>query len=258
MKIGVIGTGIMASYIVTGFCDFDCEHQFILSPRNREKSAFLAEKYSNVTVAKDNQDVLDNCEAVILSVLPQTAEEILSKLTFRKELKVISIIPVLGLKKIAEIIGETEILVDVLPLPFIKQRIGPIVINPPCKEIEDIIRPLGDLIAVEDPAQMAAMRTITALMSPYYELCNSVVEWGMENSLTEEASKAYTTSFFGALSVLASQTEKGKLKELAEEMTPGGLNWQATNYLKDNQAFRHWQIALDAILERVTGVKKEK
>ena len=41
-------------------------------------------------------------------------------------------------------------------------------------------------------------------------------------------------------------------------MTPGGLNWQATNYLKDNEAFRHWQIALDAIMERVTGVKKQK
>ena len=67
----------------------------------------------------------------------------------------------------------------------------------------------------------------------------------------------YTTSFFKALSIMASQTEEGKLKELAEEMTPGGLNWQATNYLKDNDAFHHWQLALDAIMERVTGVKKE-
>lgn len=258
MKIGVIGTGIMASYIVTGFCDWECEHEFILSPRNREKSAFLASKYANVTVAKDNQEVLDSCETVILAVLPQTAEEILSQLNFRKELKVISIIPILGLKKIAQIIGETEILVDVLPLPFISRRIGPIVINPPCREIEDLIRPLGDVISVESAQEMSAMRTITALMSPFYELCYSVVEWGQENSLSEAAAKAYTTSFFGALSVMASQTQDGKLKELAEEMTPGGLNWQAVNYLKDNDAFKHWQIALDAILERVTGVKKEK
>ena len=132
------------------------------------------------------------------------------------------------------------------------------VINPPCKEIEDLIRPLGTLIAVEDKTEMAAMRTITALMSPFYELCCAVTEWGMENSLSEPASKAYTTSFFGALATMAGQTEEGKLKDLAEEMTPGGLNWQATNYLKDNEAFRHWQIALDAIMERVTGVKKQK
>ena len=257
MKIGVIGTGVIASAMVTGFCDWECEHEFILSPRNAEKSAALAAKYPNCTVAKDNQDVLDRCEAVILAVVPQKAEEILSPLNFRREHKVISLIPVLGLEKIGQIIGETEILVDVLPLPFIRQRIGPVVINPPCKEIEDLIRPLGDLIALEDKTEMAAMRTITALMSPFYELCYAVTEWGMDNSLSEPASKMYTTSFFKALSIMAGQTEEGKLKELAEEMTPGGLNWQATNYLKDNDAFHHWQIALDAIMERVTGVKKE-
>mgnify|MGYP002514557324 FL=1 len=136
MKIGVIGTGVIASAMVTGFCDWECEHEFILSPRNAEKSAALAAKYPNCTVAKDNQDVLDRCEVVILAVVPQKAEEILSQLTFRKELKVISLIPVLGLEKIGQIIGETEILVDVLPLPFIRQRIGPVVINPPCKEME--------------------------------------------------------------------------------------------------------------------------
>ena len=65
MKIGVIGTGVIASAMVTGFCDWECEHEFVLSPRNAEKSAALAAKYPNVTVAKDNQDVLDNCETVL-------------------------------------------------------------------------------------------------------------------------------------------------------------------------------------------------
>ena len=44
MKIGVIGVGVIASAMVTGFCDWECEHEFILSPRNAEKSAALAAK----------------------------------------------------------------------------------------------------------------------------------------------------------------------------------------------------------------------
>ena len=252
MRIGVIGTGIMASYMVTGFCDQECAHEFILSPRNRKKSANLAAKYENVSVAEDNQDVLDHSEVVILSVLPQSAEEILSQLKFRRDHKVISIIPILGLQKIAGIIGETEILVDVLPLPFISRRIGPIVQYPPCAETEALLHPLGDLIVVESEQEMNAMRSITALMSPFYELLNCVVEWGESNGLTETAAKAYTTSFFGTLTVLASQTREGGLKELAEEMTPGGLNWQAVSYLKENDAFRQWQIALTGVMERVT------
>lgn len=258
MKIGIIGTGIMASYIVEGFCDFECEHSFILSPRNREKSARLAAKYENVTVAKDNQEVLDSCETVILSVLPQTAEEILSKLNFRKDLKVISVIPILGLEKIRSIIGETEILVDVLPLPFISKRMGPLVQYPSNSEIENLLKPLGDLIVVNSAEEMSVMRSITALMSPFYELVYSIVEWSGENGLGESQAKTYTTSFFSALCYMANQTEEGKLKELAEEMTPGGLNWQAVNYLKDNDSFKHWQIALDGVIERVTGNKKNK
>ena len=253
MKIGIIGTGIMASYIVTGFCDWPCDHEFILSPRNKERSAFLAKKYPNVSVGENNQAVLDQCECVILSVLPQNAEEILSSLQFRTDHKVISVIPILGLPKIAEIIGETALLVDFLPLPFISKRIGPLVLYPTCPEIETLLSPLGNLIVVNSAEEMNALRSMTALMSPFYELVYNVVEWGEANHLSEPAAKAYATSFFGALTILAAETEEGKLKELAEEMTPGGLNWQATNYLMENDAFRQWQIALDAIMKRVTG-----
>lgn len=257
MKIGVIGTGIMASYIVDGFCNFECNHSFVLSPRNREKSARLAAKYKNVTVAKDNQEVLDNCETVILSVLPQTAEDILSQLRFRKDLKVISIIPILGLEKIKSIIGETEVLVDVLPLPFISRRMGPLVQYPSNIEVENLLAPLGTLIVVNSPEEMSVMRSITALMSPFYELVYSVVEWSIKNGLGEKEAKAYTTSFFAALSYMASQTEEGKLKELAEEMTPGGLNWQAVTYLKNNNCFEQWQTALDNVIERVTETREK-
>lgn len=252
MKIGVIGTGIMASYMVTGFCDWECEHEFILSPRNKERSEALAEKYKNVTVAESNQQVLDQSELVILSVLPQNAEEILSQLKFPKTIKVISVIAILGLEKIAEIIGETALLVDILPLPFIGKRIGPIVQYPANEEIEALMKPLGELIVVNSTQEMDAIRCITALMSPYYELVYSITEWGTNHGLSEPAAKAYTTSFWRALSILASQTEEGKLKELAEEMTPGGLNWQATNYLKEQNAFNEWQTALSGILTRIT------
>ena len=252
MKIGVIGVGIMASYMVKAFCDYECEHEFILSPRNKEKAEYLAKTYENVSVAKDNQEVLDNCEVVILSVLPQKAEEILAPLQFRKNHKVISVIAILGLKKIRELVGETEILVDVLPLPFISQRMGPLVMNPSCEEMEDLLRPLGDLLVLESAEEMNVIRAITALMSPFYELCYSVVDWSEKNGLSEPAAKAYTTSFFKALSVMASQTQEGKLKELAEEMTPGGLNWQAVTYLQEQEAFTKWQEALDGILKRIS------
>lgn len=254
MKIGVIGVGIIASYIVTGFCKSENEHKILLSPRNAQKSAELASKYpQKVTVASDNQEVLDSCEVVILALLPDRTEEILSKLNFRREHKIISVIPILGLPKIKEIIGDTKILVDVLPLPFIAQGIGPLAIYPPESEMVELLKPLGDLIMVDTLEEMSIIRTTTALMSPYYELVFHIVDWCGAKGLPETKSKAYVTSFFSALSKLASQTEEGKLEDLAKEMTPGGLNWQATEFLRQSGAFEAWQKALEPVFHRVTG-----
>ncbi|MEG1894882.1 MAG: NAD(P)-binding domain-containing protein [Oscillospiraceae bacterium] len=254
MKIGVIGVGIIASYMVTGFCESGEENCFVLSPRNREKSAALGAKYPHlVQIAQDNQEVLDSCEGVILSVLPQNAEEILAPLHFSSHHKVMSVIPILGLPKIRELVGDTAILVDVLPLPFIAKREGPLAIYPPQKEIEELFAPLGEVIAVETAAEMATIRTTTALISPYYELLYSLVEWCGENGLEETKAKAYVTGFFSALTGIAAETKDGKLKELAQEMTPGGLNWQATQQLKSEGNFEGWKRALDAIKTRVEG-----
>ena len=88
------------------------------------------------------------------------------------------------------------------------------------------------------------------LMKEHSEL-TPIVEKYREYSAAKESERQ-------ALEILGESGIDKELKELAEEMTPGGLNWQATNYLKDNDAFKHWQIALDAIMERVTGVKKQK
>lgn len=253
MNIGVIGVGIIASYMVTGFCESG-DNKFFLSPRNAEKSAELKGKYpEKITIAGDNQEVLDKSEVVILAVLPELAEGILSSLAFRSDHKIISVIPIIGLPRIKDIIGETEILVDVLPLPFIAKNIGPLAIYPPHTEMVELLKPLGDLVAVDTAQEMSVIRTTTALMSPYYELIAHVVDWCGEKGLGEDKSKAYVTSFFSALSRLASETEEGALKELAQEMTPGGLNWQATSFLKDSGSFVDWQKALDPVFDRVTG-----
>ena len=55
-SLGLIGTGILGSSVVTGTCTLDSPPQkWIVSPRNEAKSKALASKFSQVTIAKDNQ-----------------------------------------------------------------------------------------------------------------------------------------------------------------------------------------------------------
>ncbi|MGH6894324.1 MAG: NAD(P)-binding domain-containing protein, partial [Dongiaceae bacterium] len=60
MRLGFVGTGAIASAIVTGLNASDAGRDAVLvSPRNPGIAAALAAKFANVAVAASNQAVLD-------------------------------------------------------------------------------------------------------------------------------------------------------------------------------------------------------
>ena len=163
----------------------------------------------------------------------------------------ISLVPMLDFQKVREIAGPLKLLVDVVPLPFCSRGIGPVVLNPPVDEVKELLSAIGTVVAVERPEQMALLRTVTALMSPYYMLLAKMVGWCCDNGLDEPTARAYVTSFTGALSQVAADWPE-PLEDLAGEMTPGGLNWQALEYLKGQDNFAEWQKALQDVLVRIS------
>ena len=57
---GVLGVGALASAIVTGLCEGVADPPaIVLSPRNADTAADLAARFESVSVAADNQAVVD-------------------------------------------------------------------------------------------------------------------------------------------------------------------------------------------------------
>ena len=252
VSIGFIGTGTITSALVTGFCGpGDLDHRIFLSPRNAQRSAALAEAYPNVTVARSNQEVLDRSEWVVLAVVPKYGEEIVRPLVFRPEHRVINLLADRKLPEIAGWIGPTRTLVHMVPLPFAAKRTGPIAIYPGDREVAALFAPLGEIVAVDEVAQIQALAAITALMSSYYNLLNEVVKWGEGQGLSLKQSAGYTTSFFEALSFQARHTAAEELGQLAGEMTPGGLNAMAFQAIGEADGFQAWIRALVPVLARL-------
>ena len=79
MKLGFIGTGIITSSLVNGFCKYGIEDKEIMvSPRNKEKAKLLADTYPDkVRIAACNQEIVDFAEWIFLAVLPKQAEDVL-------------------------------------------------------------------------------------------------------------------------------------------------------------------------------------
>ena len=60
MKLGFIGTGKIASSVIIGICNSKVRFkQIIVSPRNKKIANDLKRKFKKITIAKNNQEVID-------------------------------------------------------------------------------------------------------------------------------------------------------------------------------------------------------
>ena len=78
MKLGFIGTGKIASSVISGICTSRISFQKILiSQRNKNIAQKLKKRFRKVNIAKSNQEVVDKCNWVFLAVTPKVGKKIL-------------------------------------------------------------------------------------------------------------------------------------------------------------------------------------
>ena len=71
MKLGFIGTGKITSAVITGICNSSISYnKIIISERNKSTSSILKKKFKKITVSKDNQEIINSCDWIFLSVTP--------------------------------------------------------------------------------------------------------------------------------------------------------------------------------------------
>ena len=105
MRLGFIGTGKIASSVITGICTSKISFQKILvSSRNRNAAQKLKKRFKKVNIAKTNQEIVDKCNWVFLAVTPKVGKKILSKLNFRSNQKIISFISTINSTQLKKIV----------------------------------------------------------------------------------------------------------------------------------------------------------
>ena len=77
--LGIIGTGHLASYTIIALRNGGYQEQIVVSPRNSVVAADLAER-ELVTIAENNQAVIDVADIILLSIRPQHFTEVVASL----------------------------------------------------------------------------------------------------------------------------------------------------------------------------------
>lgn len=251
LVIGFIGTGNIASALVEGFATLDAPPAILVSPRNREKSAALAARFAPVTVAADNQAVVDGADTLFLSVRPQAAAAVLDGLRFRPQQRIVSLVATLSLSNLTPLVAPATGIVRAVPLPPAARQLGAI---PYCPELDfagPLLGRIGTPLSLETERQLDVLWTVTAMIAPFYALMETVGDWAAKEGVAPATAADYTAAMFHALSVLALEGDADRFARLAEEAaTPGGLNEQAVGMLREAGAYAAFGKALDAVLKR--------
>jgi len=252
MNLGFIGTGNIVSDVITGISKSKIKYKkIIISPRNKKKALYLKKYFKKVIIAKDNQDVINMANWVFLGVLPKVGEAILPKLRFRNKQIVVSFMSTTNYEKLKKLIKTKSIIIRAIPMPPIRMGKGPVAIFPPNKKVKSFFDKIGTTIEIKNEKLSKNFWAISGTMASFYELLDILSKWLIRKKTNELDSQKYVTLLYSALAELAVANSSKPLKNLVNEQTPGGLNWQGLNELRNSGYYRLLEKSLKKIYKRL-------
>ena len=253
MKLGFIGTGKITSSVITGICNSKISFKRILvSPRNRSVAQKLKKQFKKVSIAKNNQEIVNLCNWVFLAVTPKVGKKILPSLKFRSKQKVISFIATINLAQLKKVIGKKVKIVRAIPLPPISLKKGPVPICPPDRKVKSFFDKIGTTVEVKNEKLSKNFWATSAMMAPFYEILKVLSDWLVKRGIKRHEAQKYITTLFVALSADSANNSIKHLKHLvADSQTPGGLNEQAVKGLRRAKFYRSLENSLNTILKRL-------
>ena len=255
MRLGFIGTGKIASSVITGICNSSINYKkIIISPRNSKIAKNLKKKYRKVIIAKNNQEIIDNSDWVFLSITPTVGEKIIKDLKFKPKQTIISFISTITLVQLKKMINTKNIdLVRAIPLPPISLKKGPIPICPPNAKVKKFFNNLGTTVEIKNEKLSINFWSTSGMMASYYEILRAMSEWLVKRGVKKLDAQKYITSLFLALSEDAIINSKKDLKFLVKDsQTPKGLNEQGLKELTKLGTYKSITKVLNSIHQRLS------
>jgi len=254
MKLGFIGTGKIASSVITGICNSNIKFKkIIISPRNKKIANDLKNNFSKISISRDNQEVINNSNWVFLAVTPTVGKKIIKNLKFKNNQTIISFISTITLPELKKMINVKADIVRAIPLPPISLKKGPVPICPPNKKVKNFFDKIGSTIEIKNEKLSINFWSISGMMASYYDMLRVKSDWLVKKGIKRHDAQKYITSLFLALSQDAVINSKKDLKFLVKEsQTPKGLNEQGLKEMTKKRVYKSVIDTLNSIHKRLS------
>ena len=254
MNFGFIGTGKIASSVITGICRSSINYNKIfISSRNIKIANRLKKKFKRVIIEKDNQTIINNCSWVFLSITPSVGKKIIKSLKFKLNQTIISFISTITISELKKMIKVKADIIRAIPLPPISLKKGPVPICPPHKKVKNFFNKIGSTVEIKNEKLSINFWSISGMMASYYELLKIMSDWLVKKGIKRSDSQKYITTLFLALSEDAVVNSKKELKYLVKEsQTPKGLNEQGLKEMGKRGVYKSVITTLNSIHKRLS------
>ena len=253
MILGFIGTGKIATSVITGICTSKIPFAKILvSPRNKAIAQKIEKKFKNVAIAKHNQEIVDSSNWIFLSITPTVGKKIIKNLKFKANQTIISFISTITLSELKKTIKVKATIVRAIPLPPISLKKGPVPICPPNKKVKEFFNKIGTTIEIKNEKSSINFWSISGMMASFYEILRVMTNWLVKKGVKRNDAQKYITSLFLALSEDALINTNKNLKFLVKDsQTPNGLNEQGLRELTKAGFYKKLEKTLNSIHKRL-------
>ena len=230
-KIGFIGAGHMAENLIKGFVTFLKPHNIFTSDKFFEKAQKLSNKYQVIPI-KHNEQLLDNCEIIIIAIKPQDFLSSIEPLScsFRQEHIIFSLMAGIKLGQIKTVISNTDNFIKVIPNTAIAILKGVIGIqltkeNFMLEKIsKDLFSPLGSVIFVTEDDVPSFTVACSSGIGFIYEIMQYWQEWLEESGFDKQNAEAMVKNTFLGASLLCHENKKPFLELQKQVTSKKGLN----------------------------------
>jgi pyrroline-5-carboxylate reductase len=254
-KLGIIGVGHLASYLVEGLMLANPDMGISLSPRNAEKARLLANKY-RLTIAASNQAVADQADLLLLTTRPQDVSKTLAEIRLNDRHLVVCTAAVAALEDLGRLAHPASVL-RAMPLSCAAICRSPTLLFPANGFALELFELLGQVHVVDSEEQFMRLSTMGAFYGWIFALLDQIVGWAELGGVPKDVARRYVLETVRGASELGLASPEQELSTILNALaTPGGITRQGLAFFEERKSLVAWSEALEVILHRLTENKR--
>lgn len=249
-RVGIIGVGHLAGYLVEGLRWASQDIGIILSPRNAERAASLAARFG-AAVAIDNQAVADAADLILLTTRPADAAAACRDIAFRPGQTVVSVAASLPLEALKPAVAPAAV-VRAMPISCAAINQSPTLLYPDHPQARALFTFLGQIHVLPDESRFAPASVIAAFYGWVYALLGETIAWTTQAGVPPQiARRLVLETIRGAVDMALARPDQDLADILDTLATPGGTTELGLNVLHRRGGLAAWVEALESVLSRL-------